>query len=161
MISVIMGSISDREVGEKVTKILNEFGIEYDLKVISAHRSHDLLVKYCDTFEEKNVEVVIAIAGKSAHLAGVIAGLVTQPVIAIPVKTSFMGGLDSMLSIIQMPSGIPVAAVGVNAGENAALLAIQILSVSRDDLKQKLKEYKIKLEKSVEKMQLELQNGEI
>lgn len=140
-VSIIMGSISDREIADKVVKKLKEFGIEYEVKVISAHRALNLLEDYVKTAQEET-QVFIGIAGKAAHLAGVIAGITTRPVIGIPVKSSLMDGLDSLLSTVQMPSGVPVATVAVNGGENAAILAAQILALSDKELQNKLEKFK-------------------
>lgn len=146
MISVIMGSASDSHVAEKVKKILDEFGVDHEIKVISAHRALNTLKTYIDTTESK---IIIAMAGKAAHLAGVIAGITTKPVIGIPIKSSTMDGLDSLLSTVQMPKGIPVATVAIDGGENAALLAISMLAISNPDLEAKLKAYRKKLEEDV------------
>lgn len=140
-VSIIMGSISDREIADKVVKKLKEFGIDYEVKVISAHRALNLLEDYVKTAQEET-QVFIGIAGKAAHLAGVIAGITTRPVIGIPVKSSLMDGLDSLLSTVQMPSGVPVATVAVNGGENAAILAAQILALSDKELQNKLEKFK-------------------
>ncbi len=142
-VSVIMGSISDLDQGEKVFSVLEKFGIEYEKRVISAHRALSELLNYIDDMED--IGVIIALAGKAAHLGGVIAGHTTLPVIGVPIKSSFMDGLDSLLSMVQMPSGVPVATVGVNGGENAAILAAQILSLSDKELARKLKDYKVEM----------------
>ena len=136
-VSIIMGSISDREIADKVVKKLKEFDVHYEVKVISAHRALDLLKNYVENAQEES-EVFIGIAGKAAHLAGVIAGITTRPVIGIPVKSSLMDGLDSLLSTVQMPSGVPVATVAVNGGENAAILAVQMLALKDQELQRKL-----------------------
>lgn len=140
-VSIIMGSISDREIADKVVKKLKEFDVHYEVKVISAHRALDLLKNYVENAQEES-EVFIGIAGKAAHLAGVIAGITTRPVIGIPVKSSLMDGLDSLLSTVQMPSGVPVATVAVNGGENAAILAVQMLALKDQELKRKLDNFK-------------------
>ncbi|NBI07955.1 5-(carboxyamino)imidazole ribonucleotide mutase [Senegalia massiliensis] len=151
-VSVIMGSISDKEIAKKTIEILEKFNIEYEVKVISAHRTPDKAVEFVKDAEENNTEVIIAIAGKAAHLAGVLAGLSTLPVIGIPAKSSTMDGLDSLLSTVQMPKGVPVATVAINGGENAGLLAVQMLSLKYPKLKEALKEYKVELKKQVEEM---------
>ncbi|MGO1368361.1 MAG: 5-(carboxyamino)imidazole ribonucleotide mutase [Senegalia sp. (in: firmicutes)] len=151
-VSIIMGSISDKEIGKKTVDILEKFNIEYEVKVISAHRTPEKAVEFIKYAEENDVEVIIAIAGKAAHLAGVLAGLSILPVIGIPAKSSTMDGLDSLLSTVQMPKGVPVATVAINGGENAALLAIQMLSLKYPKLKESLKEYKLELKKQVEEM---------
>lgn len=140
-VSIIMGSISDREIADKVVKKLKEFDVHYEVKVISAHRALDLLKNYVENVQEES-EVFIGIAGKAAHLAGVIAGITTRPVIGIPVKSSLMDGLDSLLSTVQMPSGVPVATVAVNGGENAAILAVQMLALKDQELQRKLDNFK-------------------
>ena len=136
-----MGSISDREIADKVVKKLKEFDVHYEVKVISAHRALDLLKNYVENAQEES-EVFIGIAGKAAHLAGVLAGITTRPVIGIPVKSSLMDGLDSLLSTVQMPSGVPVATVAVNGGENAAILAVQMLALKDQELQRKLDNFK-------------------
>lgn len=146
MISVIMGSASDSHIGEKVVKILKEFGVDYEVKVISAHRALNVLKDYV---ESTNSKVIIAMAGKAAHLGGVIAGMTVKPVIGIPIKSSTMDGLDSLLSTVQMPRGIPVSTVAIDGGENAALVAISILAVEDENLREKLVDYRKKLEQEV------------
>lgn len=143
-VSVIMGSLSDQKIADKVVEKLNYFGIEHEVRVISAHRAHNVLVDYVRNSE---ASVFIAIAGKAAHLAGVIAGLSIKPVIGIPVKSSTMDGLDSLLSTVQMPKGVPVATVAIDGGENAAILAVQMLAICDDNLKEKLEEFKAEQEK--------------
>lgn len=151
-VSVVMGSISDREIAEKSVEVLQEFGVEVDLRVISAHRTPFEAADFAKTAEDLGTEVIIAIAGKAAHLAGVIAGITPLPVIGLPVKSSTMDGMDSLLSVVQMPKGVPVATVAINGGENAGLLAVQILSVKYPELREKFKEYKTRLKKEVEEM---------
>lgn len=151
-VSIIMGSISDKEIAKKTINILEKFNIEYELKVISAHRTPHKAVQFAENAEENGTEVIIAIAGKAAHLAGVLAGLSILPVIGIPAKSSTMDGLDSLLSVVQMPKGVPVATVAIDGGENAGLLAVQILSLKYPDLKESLKEYKLELKNQVEEM---------
>ena len=141
-VGILMGSKSDFGVVEPAVKILKNFGVETEVRVISAHRTPDEAHEFALTAREKGMEVLICAAGKAAHLGGVIAALTTLPVIGLPVKTDMMGGLDSLLSIVQMPSGIPVATVGVNAGENAGLLALQILGVKYPEIEKKLADYK-------------------
>lgn len=146
MISVIMGSASDSHIGDKVVKILKEFGVDYEVKVISAHRALNVLKDYVESTDSK---VIIAMAGKAAHLGGVIAGMTVKPVIGIPIKSSTMDGLDSLLSTVQMPRGIPVSTVAIDGGENAALVAISILAVEDENLREKLVDYRKKLEQEV------------
>lgn len=155
-VSVVMGSISDREVVEKTVKILKEFDIEVDFRIISAHRTPFEAMEFAKTAEDNGIELVIAAAGKAAHLAGVIAGVTPLPVIGLPMKSSTMDGFDSLLSVVQMPKGVPVATVAINGGENAGLLAVQILSVKYPELRKKYKEYKIQLKEEVKEMNEEL-----
>lgn len=138
-IRVIMGSASDVEIAKKVTKILKQFEIDYEVSVISAHRALDVLE---ETMAKDDAKVYIGIAGMAAHLAGVMAGMTTKPVIGIPVGGTNTAGLDALLSMVQMPKGVPVATVAINGGDNAALLAIQILALSDENLAQKLKNHK-------------------
>ncbi len=140
--AVIMGSKSDFPVVKPAVSALRSMGAEVEVHVISAHRTPEEAHVFASSAKEKGIEVIICAAGKAAHLGGVIAAYTTLPVIGLPVKTDMMGGLDSLLSIVQMPSGIPVACVGVNGGENAGLLAAQILGVKYPDIAQKLAEYK-------------------
>ena len=157
-VSIIMGSISDKAIVDKTTKILDGFDIEYEVKIISAHRTPDLAADFAKNAEANGTEVIIAIAGKAAHLAGVIAGISPLPVIGIPAKSSTMDGLDSLLSVVQMPKGVPVATVAIDGGENAGLLAAQILSVKYPEIRQKFKEYKVQMAKDVEAMNEELES---
>ncbi len=155
-VSIIMGSLSDKEIGKKVMVVLDKFGVDYEQRVISAHRSPGIAVEFAEGAEANGIEVIIAIAGKAAHLAGVLAGITPLPVIGIPAKSSTMDGLDSLLSVVQMPKGVPVATVAIDGGENAGLLAVQILSVKYPELRQKYKEYKIEMVQGVEDMNREL-----
>ncbi|WP_100065677.1 5-(carboxyamino)imidazole ribonucleotide mutase [Miniphocaeibacter massiliensis] len=154
-VAVIMGSISDKEIAEKVVNKLDELEIESVVKVISAHRSLDLLIDFCSNIEESDIGVVIAIAGMSAHLAGVTAAIADVPVIGIPIKSKSLEGLDALLSTVQMPKGVPVATVAIDGGENAAILAGKILSLGDKELRSKLKELK---EKSREEI-IEINNN--
>lgn len=138
-VRVIMGSSSDIEIAKKVTKILKKFDIDYEVSVISAHRALNVLE---ETIEKDDAKVYIGIAGMAAHLAGVMAGMTVKPVIGLPVGGSNTAGLDALLSMVQMPKGVPVATVAINGGDNAALLAIQILALSDEALSSKLKDYK-------------------
>ena len=155
-VSIIMGSISDKEIAKKVIGVLEQFGVEYEQRVISAHRSPGIAVDFAEGAEANGTEVIIAIAGKAAHLAGVLAGITPLPVIGVPAKSSTMDGLDSLLSVVQMPKGVPVATVAIDGGENAGLLAVQILSVKYPELRQQYKEYKLEMVKGVEEMNIEL-----
>lgn len=144
-VAIVMGSLSDYEIVKKCEETLKTFEVEYETKVISAHRTPEIAFDFAKAAEQNGYGVIIAAAGKSAHLAGVIAGITPLPVIGLPIKTSLMGGLDSLLSIVQMPKGVPVACVAVDGAENAAILAIQILSVKNDSLRAKMIEYKQKM----------------
>ncbi|HBN12564.1 MAG TPA: 5-(carboxyamino)imidazole ribonucleotide mutase [Clostridiales bacterium] len=144
-VAVIMGSKSDFGVVKPAVSVIKGFGVDVDVRVISAHRTPEEAHEFSHTAKERGVEVIICAAGKAAHLGGVIAANTTLPVIGLPVKTDMMGGLDSLLSIVQMPSGIPVATVGVNGGENAGLLALQILGIKYPEIAVKLSEYKEKM----------------
>lgn len=148
-IAIIVGSSSDVPQIEKAEKILKEFGVSYELKVLSAHRTPDALQEYVRSSGAKGVEVIIAAAGKAAALPGVIASLVTLPVIGIPIKSSFLDGMDSLLSIVQMPEGIPVGCMGVSNAANAALYAAQILSLKYPLLRKKIIAHRKKQEKAI------------
>ena len=149
LVGIVMGSDSDMPVMAEAAKILDQFGISYEMDVISAHREPDEFFEYAHGAEERGYKVIIAGAGKAAHLPGMCAALFSMPVIGIPMKTSDLGGVDSLYSIVQMPSGIPVATVAINGGANAALLAAQILAVSDEDLARKLDEKRAKDAKKV------------
>ncbi len=155
--AIIMGSKSDLPVLEKTIKTLKSFGVAVEAHVISAHRTPDEAHAFAKNAETNGIEVIIAAAGKAAHLAGVLAAYTTLPVIGLPVKSSTMDGLDSLLSTVQMPEGIPVATVAINGAENAGLLAVQMLSIKYDVLKLKLKEYKAGLAQKVRAADRELQ----
>jgi len=145
LVAVLMGSSSDAPVMEKACQMLEKFGIPYEQKVISAHRSPEKVREFASTAKEKGFEVIIAGAGKAAHLPGVIASLTTLPVIGVPIKTSDLGGLDSLLSIVQMPSGVPVATVAIDGAKNAAILAAQILALRHPAFDTKLQSFKAEL----------------
>ena len=141
-VAILMGSKSDLPVVKPAVDVIKKFGAECEVRVISAHRTPDTAHEFAANAEKNGTEVIICAAGKAAHLGGVIAAYTSLPVIGLPVKTDMMGGLDSLLSIVQMPSGIPVATVGVNGGENAGLLALQILALRYPEISEKLKAYK-------------------
>jgi len=147
--AIIMGSGSDYPVVEKAEKIFAAFGVDYTTRIISAHRTPRAAEAFSSQAEENGFEVIIGAAGKAAHLAGVLAAFTPLPVIGLPIKSSTMDGLDSLLSMVQMPTGVPVATVAINGAENAALLAVQILSVKYPELRQAMKDYKIKMEQDV------------
>lgn len=155
-VSIVMGSISDKKISDDVISILEKFGVDYEVEVISAHRTPLRAYEFANGAVDRNVGVIISIAGKAAHLGGVLAANTTIPVIGIPVKSSTLDGLDALLSTVQMPSGVPVATVAIDGGKNAAILAVQILSLSDQNLKEKLIEYKEELAKDVENMNKEL-----
>lgn len=137
-----MGSASDLDVMSPAFETLDRFGVGYERRVISAHRTPDLMCEYAKTARDRGIGVIIAGAGGAAHVAGVIAGLTTVPVIGVPVQTKALGGMDSLLSIVQMPPGIPVATMAINGAKNAALLAVEILALSDEALLQQLEEFR-------------------
>ena len=139
-----MGSTSDYDIMSAAVETLDAFGVPYEKRVISAHRTPDLMFEYARSAKANGIDVIIAGAGGAAHVAGVIAGLTTVPVIGVPIRTQTMGGLDSLLSIVQMPGGIPVATVAINGAKNAALLAVQMLAIKDEDLAAKLEEFRKK-----------------
>ena len=139
-----MGSTSDYDVMSAAVETLDAFGVPYEKRVISAHRTPDLMFEYARSAKANGIDVIIAGAGGAAHVAGVIAGLTTVPVIGVPIRTQMMGGLDSLLSIVHMPGGIPVATVAINGAKNAALLAVQMLAIKYEDLAAKLEEFRKK-----------------
>ncbi len=146
-VAIIMGSVSDENVMKKASNILKKFGVNYEISILSAHRMPDRTREFANNAKENGIEVIIAGAGKAAHLPCVIASYTTIPVIGVPIKTPDLGGIDSLLSIVQMPSGVPVACMSIDGAANAAILAVQILALKYDDLAKKLKKYKTKLEK--------------
>jgi 5-(carboxyamino)imidazole ribonucleotide mutase len=156
-VAVVMGSDSDFPVLKNCIRILKDFGVEAEVLVCSAHRTPQKAAEFAANAEKNGIEVIIAAAGKAAHLPGVLAAFTPLPVIGIPVKSSTMDGLDSLLSIVQMPSGIPVATVAIDGADNAALLAVQILSGAHPVLREKMKEYKKGLAAKVEQKNAELQ----
>ncbi|MBQ1193921.1 MAG: 5-(carboxyamino)imidazole ribonucleotide mutase [Lachnospiraceae bacterium] len=141
-VGIIMGSDSDLEVMGKAADILEELGIDYEMTIISAHRMPDIFYDYANGAEEKGIKVIIAGAGGAAHLPGMAAAIFPLPVIGVPIYTKSLGGVDSLYSIVQMPSGIPVATVAINGGLNAGLLAAKILATNDSELLNKLKKYK-------------------
>jgi len=153
-ISIIMGSTSDQPVMEKATEIFQDFGIHYEIRAISAHRSPDFLFHYIGQFPQRGFKVIIAGAGGAAHLPGVIAGKTILPVIGVPIKTQVLEGVDSLLSIVQMPSGIPVATVGINNASNAALLAVRILALEQAKIREKLSAYAKRMEQIIKELDI-------
>lgn|SRR4030066_745929 len=146
-VAIVMGSVSDENVMKKASNILKEFEVDYEINVLSAHRMPDRTREFARNAKENGIEVIIAGAGKAAHLPGMIASYTTIPVIGVPIKTPDLGGIDSLLSIVQMPPGVPVACMSVDGAANAAVLAVQILALKYDDMAEKLKKYKTKLGK--------------
>lgn len=143
-VAILMGSTSDYDIMSAAVETLDAFGVPYEKRVISAHRTPDLMFEYARSAKANGIDVIIAGAGGAAHVAGVIAGLTTVPVIGVPIRTQTMGGLDSLLSIVQMPGGIPVATVAINGAKNAALLAVQMLAIKHEELSAKLEEFRKK-----------------
>ena len=156
-VGIVMGSDSDMPVMAKAAEILDKFGIDYEMTIISAHREPDIFFEWAKSAEEKGIRVIIAGAGKAAHLPGMCAALFPMPVVGIPMKTSDLGGVDSLYSIVQMPSGIPVATVAINGGANAGILAAKILAASDDELLGKLKQYSEEMKNDVVKKDEKLQ----
>ena len=149
-VCIVMGSDSDLKVMEGCVNKLDAFGVPYDVRIVSAHRTPAAAEALSKHAAADGYGVIIAAAGKAAHLGGVLAAQTTLPVIGVPIKSSFMDGLDSLLSIVQMPSGIPVATVGVNGAENAAILAVQMLALSEPELASKLDAFKAEMAQKVE-----------
>lgn len=156
-VGIVMGSDSDMPIMAKAADILEELGITYEMKIISAHREPDVFFEYAKSAEKNGFKVIIAGAGMAAHLPGMCAAIFPMPVIGIPMHTTSLGGRDSLYSIVQMPSGIPVATVAINGGANAGLLAAKILATSDSALLEKLKNYTTFLKESVQKKDERLQ----
>ena len=146
---VVMGSTSDWGVMSGATAILDQFGVEYEKRVLSAHRTPAALEEWVSGARERGMAAIIAGAGGAAHLAGVVAAFTTLPVIGVPIKSRSLEGLDSLLSLVQMPSGIPVATVGIDGAKNAALLAVAMMAVTDSELKAKLDEFRAEQAKKV------------
>lgn len=155
-VQIVLGSISDKEIAKKAVDVFKEFGVEYDVAVASAHRTPLRVEKIIEEAHEKGVKVFIAIAGLAAHLPGVVASKTVKPVIGVPVDSN-LDGMDALLSIVQMPPGIPVACVGIGRGENAALLACEIMGAAGDEsMQEKLRNYRGKMSEKIEKDTLAL-----
>ena len=148
-VGIVMGSDSDMPIMSQAAAVLEQFGIDFEMTIISAHREPDIFFEWAKGAEERGIKVIIAGAGKAAHLPGMCAALFKMPVIGIPMKTSDLGGVDSLYSIVQMASGIAVATVAINGGGNAGILAAKILATSDPELLQKLKDYKEELKDQV------------
>ena len=149
LVGVIMGSISDYDVMKEACEDLESFGVPYEKKVVSAHRTPELLYSYAREAEERGLKVIIAGAGGAAHLPGMVASNTTLPVVGVPVKSRALNGLDSLLSIVQMPGGVPVGTMAINGAKNAALYAISILAINDPELSQKLHAFREKQTKDV------------
>ena len=148
-VGIVMGSDSDMPIMEKAAAFLDEMGIDYEMRIISAHREPDIFFDWAKGAKDNGMKVIIAGAGKAAHLPGMCAALFPLPVIGIPMKTSDLGGVDSLYSIVQMPSGVPVATVAINGGLNAGILAVKILATEDDELLCKLEDYAQKMKEDV------------
>lgn len=148
-VGVVMGSRSDLPVVEKTLDILKKFGIEYEARVLSAHRTPEEALNFSRNAEQNGIDLLIAAAGKAAHLPGVLAAVTTLPIIGLPIQSSTLDGLDSLLSIVQMPPGIPVATVAINGAENAGILAAEILSLKYAELKPKLVQFKEEMKEKI------------
>lgn len=156
-VGIVMGSDSDLHIMAEAAKVLEELGIEYDITVISAHRMPDNFVNYAKSAEAKGYKVIIAGAGGAAHLPGMTAAIFPMPVIGVPIMTKSLGGVDSLYSIVQMPSGVPVATVSINGAKNAGLLAAKILATSNPVLLDKIKTYAVKQKHKLEEKDKKLQ----
>lgn len=157
-VAIVMGSKSDYPVVEKAEAMLREFGVDYETRIISAHRTPKQAEEFAANAEANGFGTIIAAAGKAAHLAGVLAATTPLPVIGLPMKSSTMDGLDSLLSVVQMPKGVPVATVAINGAENAAILAVQILAAGDPTLRQKIKDFKKRQEEEIIALDHEFQN---
>ena len=153
-VGIIMGSNSDYEVMKDACDVLDQFGIEYEKRVVSAHRTPDLMYEYAHTAKERGIKVIIAGAGGAAHLPGMVAAMTSLPVIGVPVKSRALNGLDSLLSIVQMPGGVPVLTVAINGAKNAALSAIAILATNDEALSKKYEEFRQNQTNTVLKIEL-------
>ena len=157
-VGIVMGSDSDMPVMSKAAEVLDQFGISYEMHIISAHREPDVFFEWAKGAEERGIKVIIAGAGMAAHLPGMCAALFPMPVIGIPMHTTSLGGRDSLYSIVQMPSGIPVATVAINGGKNAGILAAKILAVSDPALLAKVKDFTQSMKEEVEAKDARLQD---
>ena len=158
-VAILMGSKNDYPVVERAERVLKAFGVEYTTRIISAHRTPSVAEAFSKGAEAEGIEVIIAAAGKAAHLAGVMAANTPLPIIGLPVKSSTLDGLDSLLSVVQMPKGIPVATVAIDGSENAALLAVQILSLKYPELREAMKKYKQNMEQDIIQADKEFQGN--
>ena len=158
-VGIVMGSDSDMQVMSKAADVLEQFGIPYEMRIISAHREPDVFFEYAKSAKDRGIRIIIAGAGMAAHLPGMFAAVFPLPVIGVPMHTTSLGGRDSLYSIVQMPSGIPVATVEIGGGTNAGLLAVRMLAVSDSDLLKKLEDYTADLKASVELKDEKLQKA--
>lgn len=156
-VGIIMGSDSDLPVMEEAAKILEELGVSYEITIVSAHRTPERMFRYAREAEERGIEVIIAGAGGAAHLPGMVASITVLPVIGVPVKSAALQGLDSLLSIVQMPPGVPVATVAINGARNAGILAAEILGIKYPEIRERVRQYKESLRKLVESKAQEIQ----
>lgn len=150
LVGIIMGSDSDLPVMEEAAKILEEFEVSYEITIVSAHRTPERMFRYAQEAEKRGIEVIIAGAGGAAHLPGMVASLTPLPVIGVPVKSAALQGLDSLLSIVQMPPGVPVATVAINGARNAGILAAEILGIKYPEIRERVRQYKEFMRKNVE-----------
>lgn len=151
LVGIIMGSDSDLAVMKETAEVLESFDVKYELTIVSAHRTPQRMMQYARTARKRGIRVIIAGAGGAAHLPGMVASVTDLPVIGVPIKTKSLDGLDSLLSIAQMPNGVPVATVAINGAKNAGILACEILSVKYDSIAKKVASYKEKMRKDIEK----------
>src|ERR671922_2517054 len=149
LVGIIMGSDSDLPVMKEAKEVLDSFGVPNEITIVSAHRTTKRMVDYATSAKKRGIEIIIAGAGGAAHLPGMVASLTSLPVIGIPIKTKSLGGLDSLLSIVQMPPGVPVATMAINGARNAGILATQIVGTSYPEIREKVNEYKNKLSKEI------------
>jgi len=149
LVGIIMGSDSDLPVMSAAADMCEKFGIEYEVTIVSAHRTVDRLNEYASTAVERGLKVIVAGAGGAAHLPGMVAAITALPVVGVPVRGSNLEGMDSLLSIVQMPGGVPVATVAINGGKNAGILAAQMIGIKSKEIRAKVKEYKKQMEKEV------------
>jgi phosphoribosylaminoimidazole carboxylase, PurE protein len=149
LVAILMGSTSDADTMEPARQILKEFDVSCEVKVLSAHRTPEQTIEYAKAAKGRGIKVIIAGAGGAAHLAGIVAAVTTLPVIGVPIKSKTLNGFDSLLSMVQMPAGIPVATVAIDGGSNAGLLALEILALSNSELSAKLDVYRTKMQEKV------------
>jgi 5-(carboxyamino)imidazole ribonucleotide mutase len=156
-VAIIMGSIEIYPIVKEAEELLKSFGVMTDTRIMSAHRTPNAVVEYAKKAEENGIDIIIAASTKAAHLAGVFAALTPLPIIALPMNSGTLDGLDSLLSMVQMPKGVPVATVTIDGAENAGLLAVQMLSIRDPELREAVREYKEKMEKRIVESNAEFQ----